>query len=264
MRGASFDRHDLMNTARRAISQAEEVALVAQVDNVCPECGDALFYKKSGRSYKHYEIAHIYPLNPTAEEVSLLEGEERLSEDINDADNLISLCLSCHGKFDKPRTVAEYRGLVQKKKEIIARAEQRRLQHEYQLQDEIGRIVEALDGAEFPPSGAELVFDAKPLEEKFNNTMPFPTRRKIHHNVSDYFVHVRQRFQRLDHEKPGTADLISSQVKAFYLAQKQQGWSQQHIFTSVVEWIVMSTKPKTLEAAEIVASFFVQNCEVFE
>lgn len=253
-----------MNTARRAISRAEEVALVAQVDNVCPECGDALFYKKSGRSHKHYEIAHIYPLNPTAEEVSLLDGQERLSKDINDVDNLIPLCRSCHGKYDKPRTIAEYRGLVQKKKEIIARAETQRLQYEYQLQDDIGRIVRALDEAEFLPTDAELVFDAKSLQEKFNHTMPPQTRRKIHHNVRDYFVHVRQRFQRLDREKPGTAELISSQVKTFYLAQKQQGWSQQQIFTSVVEWIVTRTRPQTLEAAEIVASFFVQNCEVFE
>jgi hypothetical protein len=94
--------------------------------------------------------------------------------------------------------------------------------------------------------------------------MPSQTRRKIHHNVSDYFVHVRQRFQKLDREKPGTAVLISSQVKTFYLAQKQQGWSQQQIFAGVVSWIVAKTKPKTQEAAEIVASFFVQNCEVFE
>lgn len=253
-----------MNTGRRTTSQAEEVALVAQVENVCPECGDALFYKKNSRSYKHYEIAHIYPLNPTEEEASLLKDEERLGEDVNDVDNLIPLCLGCHGKFDKPRTIAEYRELLQKKKEIITHAEMRRFQSEYQLQEDIGRIVEALDQADFLHSSAKLALNAKPLDEKFNDTMPRPTRRKIHHNVSDYFVEIRKRFQRLDRENPGTASLILSQVKTFYLAQKQQGWSQQQIFTNVVGWIVTRTRPQTVEAAEIVASFFVQHCEVFE
>src|SRR5450756_2625370 len=109
-----------MNNDRRAISPAEAVELVAQVDNVCPQCGDALFYRKRGKSYKHYEIAHIYPLNPTDAEASILDGQERLGEDVNDVDNLIPLCLGCHGKFDKPRAVIEYQDLLQKKKAIIA------------------------------------------------------------------------------------------------------------------------------------------------
>lgn len=249
---------------RRAISPAEEVELLAQVQRVCPECGVALFYKKGGRSYKHYEIAHIYPLNPTEAEIALLIGEERLSENVNDSDNLIPLCLGCHGKFDKPRTVPEYRALAHRKKEILDRSAQNKLQHEYQLQEDVAKIVAALDSEDAPVALAELVFDAKPLDEKFNETMPLQTRRKIHRNVSDYFIQVRQSFQRLDREKPGTADLIASQVKTYYLAQKQRGWTQQQIFKSVVDWIVNRTRPKTLEAAEIVASFFVQNCEVFE
>jgi hypothetical protein len=252
-----------MTNDRKTLSAAEEIALVSQVDSVCPKCGEALFHKKKGKSFKSYELAHIYPLNPTAEEALLLDGQERLGDHVNDVDNLIPLCEGCHGKFDKPRTLPEYQELLQKKKEIIARAKQKKLEYEYRLQDDIGRVVDALDDNTFP-SSVELAFDAKALEDKFNDTMPSQTRRKIHHNVSDYFVHVRQRFQKLDRERPGTAVLISSQVKTFYLAQKQHGWSQQQIFAGVVSWIVVKTKPKTQEAAEIVASFFVQNCEVFE
>lgn len=253
-----------MNTGRRSLSPAEEIALVAQVDNSCPRCGNALFYKKRGRSYKHYEVAHIYPLNPTDAEMVLLVDEERLGVDINDVDNLLPLCLGCHGKFDKPRTVAEYRDLLEKKKALLARDQRRSIQNEYQLQVDIASVVTALDENDFPPSIAELVLIAKPLEEKLNDTMLPQTRRKIHHNVNDYFVHVRQTFQRIDCEKPGATVLILAQVKAFYLAQRQLGWTQQEIFTSVVEWITRKTRPKSLEAVEVVASFFVQNCEVFE
>jgi hypothetical protein len=253
-----------MTAGRRTLTPAEEVALLSQVDGICPQCGEALFHKKKGKAYKSYEIAHIYPLNPTDAEAALLDGQERLSEDVNDVDNLIPLCLGCHGKFDKPRTLPEYLDLLQKKKDIIARAEQRRLEHEYELQGEIERVVDALDENVPLLAEAELVFHAKPVDEKFNETMPTQTRRKIHHNVGDYFVFVRRRFQNLDREKPGTADLISSQVKTFYLAQKRHGLTQQQIFSGIVGWIVSKTQPKTVEAAEIVASFFIQNCEVFE
>jgi hypothetical protein len=52
-------------------------------------------------------------------------------------------------------------------------------------------------------------------------------------------------------------------VKAFYVQQKAMELSQHVIFTNVVNWLVAKTKPKTVEAAEIVASYFVQSCEVF-
>ena len=61
---------------------------------------------------------HIYPLNPTIEETQLLKHEARLSTDVNDEDNVIPLCEICHGKFDKPRTVEEYRSLFKLKQEL--------------------------------------------------------------------------------------------------------------------------------------------------
>jgi hypothetical protein len=253
-----------MTTGRRTVTPAEEVALVSQVENICPVCGEALFYKKNGRAYKSYEIAHVYPLNPTEAEAILLDGQERLSADINHVDNLIPMCLLCHGKFDKPRTLPEYLDLLQKKKDVIARAEQRQLEHDYQLQDDIERVVDALDENVPLIAETELVFDVKSVDEKFSETMPTQARRKIRLNVTDYFVFVRERFQYLDRENPGMANLISSQVKTFYLVQKRNGRTQQQIFSGIVSWINSKTQPKTIEAAEIVASFFVQNCEVFE
>ncbi|WP_373557726.1 HNH endonuclease [Pseudomonas sp. URIL14HWK12:I7] len=67
-------------------------------------------YSKSKTSNKQYEIAHIYPLNPTPPEALLLANEFRLSADVDHLDNLIALCLLCHNEFDNPRTVKEYRG----------------------------------------------------------------------------------------------------------------------------------------------------------
>jgi len=58
--------------------------------------------------------------------------------------------------------------------------------------------------------------------------------------------------------------MISQQIKVFYLKQKRFGYDQQVIFENIVYWINSKTKPNSNDAAEILASFFIQNCEIFE
>jgi hypothetical protein len=253
-----------MTRTRRTLTPAEDLYLTTQVEAVCPNCGLALFRRKRGKEYRHYEIAHIYPLNPTAEEESLLDGLPRMGSDSNHLDNLIPLCTDCHSTFDKPRTKEEYLELVAKKRELIVLSEQRRLQHVYELQSEVARIVEALDQDDYTAAVSSLTLEAKPLDQKFDATMPAQLRRKIRRDVEEFFTDVRERFQLLDKEIPGVSELISRQVKTFYQAQKVKGWSQHQIFNGVADWIEKRSRAKTREAAEIVAAFFVQNCEVFE
>ena len=91
-------REYAMSSKRIKFTLAQEIALVSQVERVCPLCSDPLFDKKKTRSYKNYEIAHIYPLNPLPEEKELLENEERLSKEVNHENNVIALCFKCHRK----------------------------------------------------------------------------------------------------------------------------------------------------------------------
>jgi hypothetical protein len=64
---------------RRSYTPAEAIALTTQVEGYCPLCGTALFYKKKGRTYRYYELAHIYPLNPKPAEAEELKDVELLS-----------------------------------------------------------------------------------------------------------------------------------------------------------------------------------------
>src|SRR5262245_18972607 len=133
-----------MTSERRPYTAAEELSLTTQVAGNCPLCGVPLFHKKKGRSYKAYELAHIYPLNPTAEEALVLAGVERLSTDVNHPDNIIPLCTACHTRFDKPRSVEEYNELSAKKRFLIARAAQPALYPVFPIEDEIARVFERL------------------------------------------------------------------------------------------------------------------------
>lgn len=249
---------------RRRLTEADNIYLITQVQQVCPLCGDALFYYKNGKTHKHYEVAHIYPLNPTAVQSSLLADEERLGTSVNDLDNLIPLCPSCHTKFDKPRTVEEYRQLLQLKKSCIQRSQQQGIQQQYQLASEVAKIIDGLYAHVATAEETEITFDTKEVDEKLDDSVSRLTRQKIKHNVADYFLFVQQKFSTIENEDPNTATLISVQVRSYYLAQKALGLSQQEIFFNIVDWFATKFRPKTIEAAEIVASFFVQNCEVFE
>ncbi len=254
-----------MTTARRVYTQAEELALTTQVGGYCPLCDKPLFYTKKGRNYKYYELAHIYPLNPTDEEVEELKDVTRLHADVNHPDNQISLCVKCHTRFDKPRTCAEYQELAAIKQKLIDKQAQRSLINEYPLEADIERVIARLHEIESSDKAkADLQLDAKSLDEKFDNSLPGLTRRKIKHAVTDYYPHIKRGFRDLELQTPMAAELIYSQVRTYYLKQKSLGLSQPQIFANVVEWLRVTTHSESPEAPEIVASFFVQNCEVFD
>jgi hypothetical protein len=255
----------LVSNTRRAYNDAEVAALLSQVGSRCPLCDDPLFYRKKERQYKGYELAHIYPLNPRPEEVIELTSAPRLCADVNDPDNIIALCVECHGKFDKPRTAAEYLDLYQIKFDALQQERQRSLASQYPLEQQIANVIAHLHSAAVEQDGGvELAFTPKAVNDKLDATMPPPTKRKIRNAVEDYFRHVQAAFLELERSDPGCSEQIFIQVKSFYVMQKRQKLSQAQVFANLVAWIRARAKAQTLESAEAVASFFIQNCEVFE
>ncbi|MGX5652609.1 ABC-three component system protein [Hydrogenophaga borbori] len=254
-----------MTNSRRTYNEAETVALLSQVGNRCPLCDGGLFYKKKQRHYKSYELAHIYPLNPRRDEVTELANSPRLSSDVNDPDNIVPLCLNCHGQFDKPRTAGEYLRLYQVKIEALRDERQRALASQYPLEEQISSVVAHLHSAALEhDTDVVLALNPKAADDKLDATMPPPTKRKVRNAVEDYFRHIQTAFLELERADPGCAEQIFVQVKSFYVMQKRQGLTQAQVFANLVDWIRIRAKAQSLESAEAVASFFIQNCEVFE
>lgn len=252
-----------MSNTRRNPTDNEAAILLSEVENLCPLCSITLMYEKKGKKNKRFEAAHIYPLNPTAEEYELLKDEERLHEDVNHLDNFIALCRKCHKQFDHPRTIEEYRKLYGLKKLLIARAEARDKYHDYQIELEIKQIIlkltEYSDEATVQPLGT----DALRLEQKANETLTGLTKRKIRNDITDYYIYIKEQFKMLDKQEEDSFDLIASQVKTFYLKLKKTEKSQQVIYEQLTEWLSKKTENSSKEACSIIISFFVQNCEVF-
>jgi hypothetical protein len=250
---------------RKEFTENEQLLLHTEVEGVCPLCSHELLYRKTNL-FKSFEIAHIYPLNPTSEEQSLLTNEDRLSVDPNDLNNVICLCPDCHRKFDKPRTVQEYRFLFEKKKAILQRQIQKSLWHSGDLLEEINSLI--LHLAEVEEEGQNdndiLDYDPKTIDEKVDSSISLLVKRKVHSNVADYYHIIRDRFKELDRNSPSTTEIISSQVKTHYLKLARSTTDQKVIFNGMVEWVTTKTGNRSDEACEIVISYFIQNCEVFK
>jgi hypothetical protein len=256
-----------MKDERRKFSENEKLQLFAEVEAMCPNCPNVLMYEKNGKRYKEFEIAHIYPLNPKPEEKELLKNEEKLHNDPNHLNNLICLCVGCHTKFDKPRTVDEYRDLVSKKKALIIRFKERENWNNTKFENEIFHIIEFLSNLDIDiPTTDVLSYNPKTIEEKTDDSIGFITKRSIHRNVQDYYHLIKEKFAEIDTISPLSTETISSQIKSYYLTLRKQNLdsSQQKIFNSLVEWLSKMTNQASREACEIIISYFIQNCEVFE
>lgn len=252
-----------MDNNRQSFSDNRHIVLVNEASGLCQLCGTPLMYNKDGSIHRGYDIAHIYPLNPSKDEVALLSNETKLCDDLNGNDNLIPLCKSCHGKLDKPRTVYEYRKLVKIKKGLIVQARQRADRHLHRLEDDVRKVISTLSIIDLTAGSSALSYDPKTIDEKTDNTISQVTKIKIKQQVSSYFGPVRNELSLLDSSKPGISDLIASQIKTFYLTQKTKGLGQQEIYSNTVDWVSSKCPDSPRDACEIIVSFFVQNCEVF-
>ncbi len=243
----------------------ENIILFNEVDGVCPmpSCSEELMYEKKVTKQKSYDIAHIYPLNPSAEEIELLKNEERLNSDPNDLDNLICLCDTCHTKFDKPRTLQEYRDMVSLKKKLILKNKERanwnaKLNADIiDILDYISSNEEALDDS------VESEYDPKTIDTKTNDTITKLTKRKIKNNVEEYYQDIKSKFKELDAVKPLTTEVISSQIKTYFLQTSQLYQNQNDIFNAMVDWLFNKTNKTSREGCEVIISYFIQSCEIF-
>lgn len=250
---------------RRKYTPDEKLALLFEVNEVCPLCGKKLIVKKGKKTINLFEIAHIYPHSPSSYELELLKNEERLSKDAEDIENVIMLCSTCHTKHDKYTTVEEYRNLLRIKKQMTIERKCRALYGDYTIDEEINSVVALLAKSCLTNSKEyqKLEMSALKVEEKADNTLDFITKITIENYVRIFFPQIKDKFVELDANEEGTFDVIAMQVKAFYMKMKKTNKNQTDVFEQIVEWMFQRTGRNSKIACMIIASFFVQNCEVF-
>ena len=99
---------------RKVPTEAEQQLYLKEVSFSCPLCGKVLRHRKQGKANKLYEIAHIFPNNPTEEQYVRLSALPRLGDNSESFENKIALCKDCHSQQDYHTTQADYLKLLEK------------------------------------------------------------------------------------------------------------------------------------------------------
>lgn len=249
---------------RISISDNVENQYLIEVSGLCPLCGRKLLVWKGKRANKRYQIAHIYPNSPNVHQKKELDGLERLGKTCEDFENKIALCRDCHASFDDYTTKEEYLKIVQLKKQLLQTNEIQTNLSTEEVEEELLLIIgklsvvteEDLRNINLKYKGVKV---ANKIQEEF-----FLLKRKIEFNVCTYYNFIQENMKIMSDEREFNFDLLASAIKKAYLKASKTTENQVMIFNTLVSWLESKIIQVSRESCEIMISFFVQNCEVFD
>lgn len=249
---------------RTTITDNVDLLHIQEVGGYCPLCGKTLLKRKGKRVNKQYQIAHIYPNSPTEHQKTELQGLERLGESCEDFENKIALCKDCHGYYDDHTTKDEYLKILNIKKQLLNINFMQESMASIEIEKELLIIIEKLSAAnDNDLENINLKYNGVMLSNKIEDEY-FLLRQKIKNNVCTYFNFIKENMKNLSDEKRINFELIATQVKSAYLKATQTTENKVDIFHTLVEWLNNKIIETTKDGCEIIISFFVQNCEVFD
>ncbi len=251
-----------MGEGRKKWSDVQKAILYRQVNGICPMCQRPLWYEKDNQIQKAFEVAHIYPLNPTKEEKEILKDEPVLfKNDKNDLNNVIALCHNCHAYVDNPTSVETYQKLYKLKKKFIDTDKISALYSSYTIEEDLIKIVNAM-ALGLNNDIEKIKYELIKVDKKISDEKIF-LKKKVKFDVSQYYLLIRNLFSEIDRNSSEMFDVIAGQIKSFYLKIKTISNDQEEIYNHISEWLYSKFKIGSIEAYKIIVSFFIQNCEVF-
>jgi len=256
-----------MTKKRESYSPDEHSILYAETGGRCPLCSASILHKKKGskKPIKGYEVAHIYPLNPTKAQEEALNGYP-VPVNINALSNVIALCPSCHTKYDKDFKISEFKELRKIKDSFLSEAEAKATASVHIIQEQVCEILDEIALLE-PDEDISLTptsFDISTVDKKLKAGMSTLQKREIKLNAASYYVSIRDHMRKLEQQDQASVKILQNQINTYYLTINQQHPDNKDlVFNYVAQWISEKTK-KPLLAAKVLTSFFVQNCEVFD
>ena len=255
-----------MATKRDSYNENEHSILYAETGGCCPLCTLPILFQKKGskKTSKGYEVAHIYPLNPTQSQAKALIAFS-VPPDINALENVIALCPTCHTKYDKDFMLDELLRLRKIKDGYLSEARAKLTASQHTIQEEVYEILDAIaafdfDGTVLSPTN----FDISTVDNKLKTGMSPLQKHEIKVNAISFYVRIRDHIRMLEQRDQSSVRILQNQINSYYLAMnKQNPENKDLVFNYVAQWISAKTN-KPILAAKVLTSFFVQNCEVFD
>jgi hypothetical protein len=254
-------------TAKREIySDNEHSILYAEAGGTCPLCTVPILFTKPGskKPTRGYEVAHIYPLNPTRTQLEALKMHSSPIA-INALRNVIALCPSCHTSYDKDFKIEEFCRLRQIKDGFLSDSKAKLSVSRHTLQEEVCEILDIIASFDFDnPMLTSTSFDVSTVEQKLKVGMSPLQKHEIKVNAITFYVRIRDHLRLLELQDQAAVRILQNQINSYYLTMnKQNPENKDLVFNYVAQWISAKTNRPIL-ASKVLTAFFVQNCEVFD
>lgn len=247
---------------RKNTKETERYLYLREVDYTCPLCGKDLKNHKQKKGTTLYDIAHIYPNSPTKEQFINLKGVERLGENSESFENKIALCKDCHRIQDYHTSRDEYERLLSIKKQLLENTRLAEATFSINLEQEIATVVDQIANFE-----GDITTELNDLPVKVANKF-YPKERLLKNKVKScitlYYPYVQSLFKNLNGTKDFSFNSLCLRIKSCYEQMKIITTNKEPIFENFVKFFMKQTQSQSREACEIVVSFFIQNCEVFD
>lgn len=220
--------------------------LVSEEGSVCPNdcCTHPLFTDENGHLGLLYDVVVVDPD----------ESDESPS-------NLIALCPECAAKYRlglNPMTIWRMKEI---KKQFQEQALDRELLSDQKVQEGVKKVIGKI--SRMRPIGlVDLNYNPVMLRKKIEPDN-IALYLKAQGHVNYYFNIVHETMQQMGREGKLRFRPFCEQVKMNYLNLKEQGRDQITIYRELTDWLQQGTNEER-DYCEIVISYFIQKCEVFD
>lgn len=220
--------------------------LLVESKGLCPNdnCCRPLYINVNGQTAMNYEITQINPDLPP-----------------DSFANLIALCPDCSKKYLLAKDNEQMNRMKIIKKHLITEAETIDILASTKVEDGVERVLRKISDVSIMEM-IPLSYEPVSLREKI-----LPLNRALYIKakayVTEYYPTVHGIFQQLSKERKLRFDPFCMQVKMNYINLRDKGLTQPEIFEALVEWLASNTNDSK-DLCEIVISYFIQKCEVFD
>lgn len=230
---------------RPSLKDKHGAYLVTEAGN-CPNdgCSHSLYIRENGQLNMVYDIAVIDPDC----------GEDN-------TDNLIAMCPACCARYSSNRSPEVILRMKEIKRSLLDLYEAQEITGGQSIQDSVRLVIEQIPKMQ-KTSDVDLNFDPVPVRSKINadNDMLY-AKAQMHVNL--YYPAVNDAFIALSNEKKLRFTPFCQQVRLNYLNLNEKGYDQETIYYQMTKWLCDATNG-SWNACEIVISYFIQKCEVFD
>lgn len=249
---------------RQKPTAAQELIYLGEVQDKCPKCGKPLVRPGTRKVNKEFEVAHIFPCNPTADDLAVLEGVELYGHDSETMDNKIALCHDCHEDYDNNKTKEKYEYFLALKKKLSASYQVQMNVAQFNIEQELKDVISRLStftSEDIPDT--HLDYNPKTISEKIDGAKHYLLKDSIEHDVRTYFVFIQKEIEYYCKQSNADIESVALAFKGSYLKCKQKNLGVEDTFSTLITWVTSKVGCSDT-VAHILVSYFVQNCEVYE